>query len=74
MVAVRALQSRVSKLEQFRKPKQSPFVRWYGSFDNFVNVAIRPGYLDGTLDQKDIFDIVSALRSWETDGTWDRAG
>ena len=74
MVAVRALQRRVVKLERAGKPRPSPLVRWYGSFDNFVNVAIRPGYSDGTLDQKDILEIVAALRRWETDGTWDRAG
>lgn len=45
-------------------------MRWYGSFDNFLNEAILPGYLDGSLDQTDILDVVAALRAWEVDGTW----
>jgi hypothetical protein len=70
MVAVRALQRRVVKLEQARKPRPSPFVRWYGSFDAFVVPAIWPGIRAGTLSEGDMLDIVEALRCWEGDGTW----
>jgi hypothetical protein len=72
MVAVRALQRRVSKLEQVGKPRPSPFVRLYGSFDNFVATAIWPGIRSGALAAGDMYDIIEALRGWEQDGTWDR--
>ena len=72
MVAVRALQRRVVKLEQVGKPKPSPLVRWYGSFENYVSKAIVPGVRAGALAERDIYDIVEALHRWETDGTWDR--
>ena len=73
MGAVRALQRRVSKLEQINKPRPSPFVLMYGSFNRFVEVAISPGVLDGSFDRQDMIDIVAVLRRWEVDGTWDRA-
>ena len=73
MVAVRALQRRVVKLEKIGKPRPSPFVLMYGSFNRFVEVAISPGVLDGALDRQDMIDIVAAIRRWEVDGTWDRA-
>ena len=72
MAAVRALQRRVAKLEQIGKPRPSPLVRWYGSFDDFVAKAIWPGIRAGTLAEGDMYDIIKALRRWETDGTWDR--
>jgi hypothetical protein len=73
MTAVRALQRRVVKLEAAVKPRPSPFVRWYGSFDEFVVTAIWPGVRAGTLAEGDMLDIIEALCRWETDGTWDRA-
>lgn len=72
MVALRALQRRVTTLEQAGKPRPSPLVRWYGSFDNFVATAIRPSICTGALAQDDMCDIVEVLRSWEADGTWSR--
>ena len=73
MVAVRALQRRVVKLEKIGKPRTSPFVLMYGSFNKFVEVAISPGVFDGSLDKQDMIDIVAVLRRWEVDGTWDLA-
>ena len=72
MRAVRALQRRVARLEQADKPRPSPFVIYYGSFQAFVDVVL-VGYLDGTYDQRDMIVVVDALRRWETDGTWQRA-
>ena len=74
MVAVRAFQRRVAKLEQVGKPRRSPLVILYGSFDNFVETAIWPGIRSGALAEGDMYDIIEALRGWETDGTWDRPG
>lgn len=72
MVAVRALQRRVVKLEKIGKPRPSPLVSWYGSFDNFVTKAVWPGVRAGTLAEGDMYDIIQVLRLWETDGTWGR--
>lgn len=73
MGAVRALSRRVVKLEHAAKPRRSPLVILYGSFDLFVEIAILPGIESGALARADMIDIVAALRRWEADGTWDRA-
>ena len=73
MGAVRALSRRVVKLEHAGKPRRSPLVILYGSFDLFVEIAILPGIESGALERADMIDVVAALRRWETDGTWDRA-
>jgi hypothetical protein len=70
MVAVRALQRRVVKLEAVGKPRPSPFVRIWGSFDNYVVAVIWPGMRAGALSESDMSDIIEALRVWETNGTW----
>jgi len=70
MVAVRALHRRVAKLERAERPRPSPFVIWYGSFDNFVTAAIWPGIRSGVLDEGDMYDIIEALRTWEESGVW----
>jgi hypothetical protein len=72
MVAVRALQRRVVKLEAAGKPRPSPFVRIWGSFDNYVAAVIWKGIRAGALSESDMLDIVETLRRWETDGTWSR--
>ena len=72
MRAVRALAKRVARLEQAGKPRPSPFVIFYGSFDAFADTVL-PGYLDGTYDKGDMIAVIAALRNWETDGTWQQA-
>lgn len=73
MGAVRALQRRIIKLEYAAKPRRSPLVVFYGSFDLFVEDVILSGIESGALDCTDMIDIIAALRRWEDDGTWDRA-
>lgn len=73
MRAVRALQRRMAKLERASKPRPSPFVRWFGSFDLFVEVVVIPGIESGALARDDMIEVVAALRRWEEDGTWDRS-
>ena len=73
MRAVRALQKRVARIEREALPKPSPFVLAYGSFDQFVESKVLPDIEAGLLDRADMIDVVSALRAWELDGTWDRA-
>lgn len=71
MTSIRALQRRVAKLEQARKPRPSPFTIWFGSFDAWVKRQILPGIESGAHDSADIVVVVATLRRWETDGTWD---
>jgi hypothetical protein len=73
MVAIRALQRRVVKLEKSGRSRPSPIAIWFGSIDVFVDLHIGPDIANGKLDALDMMDIVAALRRWEVDGTWDRA-
>ncbi len=68
MVAVRAFQRRVAKLEQVGKPRRSPLVILYGSFDNFVETAIWPGIRSGALAEGDMYDIIEGLRAGKRTG------
>jgi hypothetical protein len=72
-MALRALQKRVVKLERAAMARPSPFAIWFGSIDLFVDVYVMPEIADRKLDAMDMMDIVTVLRLWETDGTWDRA-
>ena len=72
MGAVRALSRRVARMEREGKPRPSPFVVMFGSFDLFVEIAVLPGIEAGHLSRADMVDVIAALRSWEEDGTWDR--
>lgn len=72
-MSLRALQRRVKRIETARKPRPSPIVVMFGSFDNFVAVMFQPAWDNGTMEQDDILDLVAALRRWEEDGTWERA-
>lgn len=67
------MQKRVARIERAALPKPSPFVLAYGSFDQFVEREVLPGIEAGLLDRADMIDVVSALRAWELDGTWERA-
>lgn len=69
---IRAMDRRLAKLEKARRPKRSPIVIAFGSFDAFAMQA----YLDvekGTLSGEFLF-LVDALRGWEVPGgVWDAA-
>jgi len=71
-MSLRTLQRRVAKLEKAGKPRLSPIVIAFGSFDAFAMQA----YLDveaGTLSGEFLF-LVDALRSWEVPGgVWEAA-
>lgn len=54
-------------------PKPSPFVVYFGSFDAWVERDVLPGIESGALEGADMIFLVAILRSWETDGTWERA-
>lgn len=69
-MALRALQRRIAKMEKARKPRPSPFVLAYGSFNRFVEMHVLVGIESGRLDPKDMIEIVAALRDWEDKGLW----
>ncbi|AUW58303.1 hypothetical protein C1T17_09510 [Sphingobium sp. SCG-1] len=65
-MSLRALQRRVKRIEAGRKPRPSPIVIWFGSWDAFVDgaySAVSAGALD-----RDFLDVVDALRAWEASG------
>jgi hypothetical protein len=68
-MSLRALQRRVTRIEQARKPRPSPISRWYGSFDDWVELEVMPGIEIGALDGEFVA-IASLIRCWESDGTW----
>lgn len=73
MAGLRALTKRVARMERGDKPRPSPFVRIWGSFDLFVEIEILPGIEDGSLDRRDMIEVVAALRTWEDNGVWAHA-
>lgn len=60
-------------MEREGKLRPPPFVVMFGSFDLFVEIAVLPEIEAGHLSRADMVDEVAALRSWEDDGTWQRA-
>ena len=70
MGAVRALSRRVARIEWEGKPRPSPIVVMFGSFDLFVEKAVLPEIEAGHLSRSDMVDVVIALRCWEEDVTW----
>jgi len=67
-MSLRALQRRVKRIEEARKPRPSPFTVWFGSFDAWVEREVLPGVESGALDSADIVEVIAALRRWEADG------
>lgn len=67
-MSLRALQRRVKRIEEGRKPRPSLIVIWFGSWDAFVDGAYA-AVSTGTLDAE-FLDVVDALRAWE--GLYDR--
>ena len=70
-MSLRALQRRVKRIEDAGKPRHSPIAIWFGSFDGWVENDILPVIESGALD-RDIVDVVAALRAWEDGGVWAR--
>ena len=71
MSNVRALLTRVAKLEAGRIAPRSPVELAYGSFDTFadnVNADIGAGKLDAV----DGPLLLNAIRRWHRDGVWQR--
>lgn len=68
MVAVRALQRRVARLERFGSARPSPIAIHYGSIDEWVDCQVIPDIKAGKVCRRDMVDVVAAIRSWERDG------
>lgn len=67
-MSLRALQRRVKRIEEGRKPRPSPIVIWFGSWDAFVDGAYAAVSAE-TLDAE-FLDVVDALREWDEGGVW----
>lgn len=70
-MSLRALQRCVKRMEDAGKPKQSPISIWFGALDAWVENDILPGIESGV--NRDMVDVVAALRAWETGGIRERA-
>lgn len=70
MAAVRALQRRVARLEQARRPLPSKIVLLFGAFDTWVENHVVPDIRRGLLCERDMADIIAALRGWENNGDY----
>ena len=71
MVAVRALERRVAKLELASKPRRSPITILYGSIDLWVERSIIPDIQAGRVCPREMVDVVAAIRSWEEHGYYE---
>jgi len=68
MSGVRSMLARVRRLETARTVI-SPFVRAFGSLDAFENAA-QAGVDAGTLDRRDMADVVACVQRWHRDAVW----
>ena len=65
MAGIRALSRRLARMEKAEKPRPSPIVLWYGSFEAWVELDVLPNIESGALDRDDMVVVVAALRAWE---------
>jgi len=68
MAGVRDMLARVRRLEAARS-MLSPIQRWYGSVEAF-EAEVRVGMDAGTLDRRDMEDILACVRSWHNNPVW----
>ena len=71
MSSVRALLTRVGKLEAGRVTPRSPIEVAYGSFDAFAD-TVNTDIGAGKLDAVDGPLLLNAIRRWHRDGVWQR--
>jgi len=67
-MSLRALQRRVRRIEDARKPRPSPIVVMCGTFDTFADAAyaeVEAGTLAG-----EFLPILDILREWDAGGIW----
>lgn len=70
MARVRAMLSRLSRLECSDAPADCPFEQQYGSLENLAR-AWR-GMMDaGTLDRRDGEALIAIVLRWRNDRVWD---
>lgn len=68
MAGVRSMLGRVRRLEAART-MVSPFVRAFGSVEAFADNA-QAGVDAGTLDRRDMADVVACVQRWHRDEVW----
>jgi len=68
---VRAMLTRVAKLEAARVNPQSPTERAYGTFDAFESMC-HEGMEAGRCDLRDMVQVLNGLRRMHDDRVWDR--
>jgi hypothetical protein len=71
-VSVRAMLSRVRRLEEARAPL-SPFEIAFGTLDAWA-AECQVGIAAGLLDASDVPVVVMAVQRWHRDGAWARRG
>lgn len=69
MSNVRALLTRVAKLEASRVAPRSPFELVYGSMDAFAD-KVQADMAAGKLDSTDAPILIASLRRWHKDRVW----
>ena len=69
MAAVRALLTRISRLERSEVPAVSPFERTYGSVEAFT-ALVHAGIEAGELDHRDAPCVLAAIQRWHDDQVW----
>jgi len=60
--------ARVRRLEAART-RVSPFVRSFGSVEAF-EASVQDGVEAGTLDRRDMADVVACVQRWHRDEVW----
>ncbi|MDP5279230.1 hypothetical protein Q9Q95_09880 [Sphingomonas sp. DG1-23] len=68
MAGIRALQRRVKRIESARKPRPSPIIILFNSFEAFADAAyadVEAGRVAG-----EFLPILDILRDWEAGGVW----
>jgi hypothetical protein len=73
MAGVRALLTRLARLEHAKTLALSPYERDYGSLDGFA-AFVHAEIGAGTLDPLDGPLILDAVRRWHADALWGLAG
>ncbi len=69
MATVRALLSRVAKLEHSRAAPRSPIEQAYGSLEAYED-EVNAGIDTGRYNSRDMPLVLSAIRKWHRDQVW----
>lgn len=68
MAGVHSMLARVRRLEAARTVVP-PIQRWFGSVESF-EAEMQEGVDAGTLDRRDMADVLACVRRWHRDAVW----